>query len=421
MFTPMQSGFRTMTVTLLSIFLLTVCTGQTPSRQQDRPLRFVDTSAAPTADPDLNALARTLAGLAPTESAPDAWKKIADTNSFRQHREILGASFATAEKRRLLLMKEWSQTELADVCKEGLDLFYPFSGPDIMTAHAIFPCAPNYIMFGLEPPGVPPTFTNLSEPLKARYLGAVRNALGSILNYSFFRTNDMRDDFRGVLDGLSPILLVFLAREGNEVLSARVVTFLPDGSIKERAPASTPSPEERAAEAAGIPGIRYYFKDVKDGRIKSVTYFSVDISDDGMKGKEFFLNGMARTAPYTTYIKSASYLMHRDSFARVRSFILEKSHHIIEDDSGMPLAFFVKDAWNLSFYGNYTQPIALFAGRFQKDLRNVYLHPKENGVKALPFGTGYNFAPGDSHMLVARRKATTTATPSTENPSPEKK
>lgn len=401
----MHAGIRT-TLSLIAFLFLTLCSGQTPSRQQqDRPIRFVDGSHVPATDPDLNALARTLAGLAPSESAPDAWKKTASTAAFRQHQDTLGASFATAEKRRLLLMKEWSQTELADVCKEGLDLFYPFSGPDIMTAHAIFPCASNYIMFGLEPPGVPPAFTNLSEPLKARYLGAVRNALGSILNYSFFRTNDMRDDFRGVLDGLSPILLVFLAREGNEVLAARTVTFLPDGTVRERLPGSTPTAEEKTAEAGGVPGIRYYFKDVKDGRTKTVTYFSVDISDAGITGKEFFLNGIGRTSPYTTYLKSASYLMHRDSFSKVRSFILEQSHHVIEDDSGMPLAFFTKDTWDLSFYGNYTQPIALFAGRFQKDLRNIYLHPGENGVKALPFGTGYNFAPGDSHMLVARKKA----------------
>jgi hypothetical protein len=143
---------------------------------------------------------------------------------------------------------------------------------------------------------------------------------------------------------------------------------------------------------------------VKDKRLKSITYFSVDISDSGLANRAFFLDSIGRTAPYTTYLKSASYLMHRDSFSRIRSFILEKSNHVVEDDSGMPLAFFPADKWARSFYGMYTQPISLFAARYQPDLRAIYKDAAKNGVKPLPFGTGYNFKEGDSHLLVARKK-----------------
>lgn len=403
----MNQRFRNTLILTLFALLLSVCSGETTSSPKTPASpagkHFVNTTEI-ASDPDLDAMARIMAGLEPASSAPEAWKTIAASAAFAAHKQQLGASFSRAEKSRLSIMKQWSAEELADVCKEANDLFYPFSGPDIMTAHAIFPCAKDYIMIGLEPAGIPPALGNMNEAVRARYFAAVRNSLGSILNYSFFRTNDMRDDFRGVLDGLTPILMVFLAREGNELVAARVATMLPDGTISERDPKKAPSAEERKAEATGVPGIRFYFKDVKDGRLKTVTYFSVDISDTGLANRAFFLETIGRTGTYTTYLKSASYLMHRDSFSKIRSFILDNSDHVIQDDSGMPLAFFPEGKWNRSFYGMYTQPIPLFASRYQPDLRAIYKDPVKNGVKKLPFGTGYNFKEGDSHLLVARKK-----------------
>lgn len=397
------------TLYLLTVFalFLSVCSGETtsspnePSPVEDQ--HFVEMTEI-AANPDLDAMARIMAGLEPESSASETWKKVASSRAFQRHKEQLGASFSRAEKKRLAIMKKWSSEELADVCKEANDLFYPFSGPDIMTAHALFPCARDYIMIGLEPAGVPPALENMTEAARARYFAAIRDSLGSILSFSFFRTNDMRQDFRGVLDGLTPILMVFLAREGNEIVAARVATMLPDGTVKERNPAVPPTAEERRQEASGVPGIRFYFKDVKDGRLKTVTYFSVDISNSGMKKKDYFLKAIGKTGPYTTYLKSASYLMHRNTFSTIRSFILENSDHVIQDDSGMPLAFFPESKWDRSFYGMYTRPIPLFASRYQPDLRAIYKNPAKNGVKKLPFGTGYNYREGDSHLLVARKK-----------------
>ncbi len=397
------------TLYLLTVFalFLSVCSGETtsspnePSPVEDQ--HFVEMTEI-AANPDLDAMARIMAGLEPESSASETWKKVASSRAFQRHKKQLGASFSRAEKKRLAIMKKWSSEELADVCKEANDLFYPFSGPDIMTAHALFPCARDYIMIGLEPAGVPPALENMTEAARARYFAAIRDSLGSILSFSFFRTNDMRQDFRGVLDGLTPILMVFLAREGNELVAARVATMLPDGTVKERNPSVPPTAEERRQEASGVPGIRFYFKDVKDGRLKTVTYFSVDISNNGMKKKDYFLKAIGKTGPYTTYLKSASYLMHRNTFSTIRSFILENSDHVIQDDSGMPLAFFPESKWDRSFYGMYTRPIPLFASRYQPDLRAIYKNPAKNGVKKLPFGTGYNYREGDSHLLVARKK-----------------
>ncbi|MBW7857120.1 MAG: hypothetical protein H3C43_02190 [Leptonema sp. (in: Bacteria)] len=388
----------------LLVTILSVCSVETNSTpeaapNQNRP-HFVNTEATIVPDQNLNDTARLMAGLSLDDTANQELKAIDQSASFKTHKDSLGASFSKAEQKRLTIMKDWSTKELADICKQKNDLFYPFSGPDIMTAHAIFPCAKDYIMIGLEPAGVPPRLQKMNEVARARYFAAIRNSLGSILSFSFFRTNDMRDDFQGVLDGLTPILMVFLAREGNEIIAAKAVTLMADKSVVER-DHNTPATEQE--NKTGIPGIRFYFKDAKEKNIKTVTYFSVDISDSGLANRGYFLDAIAATGSYTTYLKSASYLMHRDSFSKIRSFILENSDHVVEDDSGIPLSFFSEANWQRSFYGMYTKPIPLFSARYQSDLRAIYKEPKKNNIKPLPFGTGYNYQEGDSHLLVARK------------------
>lgn len=394
----------------LLVSILSFCTAETNSNpeaapNQERP-HFVNTTKPNfqiVADKNLHDTALLMAGLSLDKQSNPELITISQSASFKTHKDSLGSSFSRAEQKRLRSMKEWSEKELADVCKQGNDLFYPFSGPDIMTAHAIFPCAKDYIMIGLEPAGIPPQIQKMNEAARARYFAAIRNSLGSILNYSFFRTNDMRDDFQGVLDGLTPILMVFLAREGNEIIAARVVTLLPDQSVIERDYNQPATEQEKKIESTGVRGIRFYFKDAKDQRLKTVTYFSVDISDSGLVNRDYFLKTIATTGSYTTYLKSASYLMHRDSFSKIRSFILDNSDHVIEDDSGIPLSFFSDTNWAKSYYGMYTKPIPLFAARYQSDLRAIFKDTKKNHVKPLPFGTGYNYQEGDSHLLVARK------------------
>jgi hypothetical protein len=106
----------------------------------------------------------------------------------------------------------------------------------------------------------------------------------------------------------------------------------------------------------------------------------------------------------STYLKSASYLMHRhESFSIIRDLILEESEFLLQDDSGIPVKYFDQNKWDLTFYGNYSFPISLFAERHQEDLKEIYLK-KEQKVKPLPFGIGYQYVKGTSNLMLARKK-----------------
>ena len=96
--------------------------------------------------------------------------------------------------------------------------------------------------------------------------------------------------------------------------------------------------------------------------------------------------------------------MYEENFSVVRNYILDKSAYVLQDDSGMPLANFTKGkhAWDLTFFGVYAGPIALFKGRWQQDMKVAYT--KKEQVRPLPFGIGYQFAEGTSNLMLAKKK-----------------
>jgi hypothetical protein len=112
-----------------------------------------------------------------------------------------------------------------------------------------------------------------------------------------------------------------------------------------------------------------------------------------------YLKGLG---PLTTFVKSASYLMHDDRFSLVRSMVLEQSSSLLQDDTGVPYRFFDAAKWNLTFYGKYSAPVRDFNYGFQKDLDAVYQRP---GVaRELPFSFGYHWHEGTSSVMLAVRK-----------------
>lgn len=340
-------------------------------------------------DKSLTSLGKIFAGILEPNSEKE--NKILQTEIYKNHHKQMTISWKKTEEIRLQKMREWVKQELNFTCEKKNTIFYPFSGPDFLNIQILFPCGDNYILFGLEPPGKLREFEKLNQKEMQNYFSYIQSSLYSILNYSFFRTNDMKIDFFKKLDGIAPILLTFLAYNQNKIIRITDVTLTNENSIIEN------------KSDFGIPGIRIYFIDsIDQSKIKKVTYFQIDISNENIKNNIFFLENQKKESPFFTFIKAASYLMHNESFSIIRDFILSNSEIILQDDSGIPLKFFEQKKWDLIFYGMYVEPIPLFKRKFQQDLRKIYLN--KNNIKPLPFGTGYNFYPGTSNLMLAIKK-----------------
>lgn len=328
--------------------------------------------------------AKFLAGMQLDNNSPLA--RFQKSNTWLNHRQYFENTWTKLETQQLTKVRQWSQQEAKQVNEMSASVFYPFSGPDFLYAYSFFPKGKEYFLIGLEPVGKVLDLT-ASERDYNQKLQEVRSSLYAILQFSFFRTNDMKVDLQK--QGVLPILYVFLARTQNRILDVQNIGIDKDGKIQK-------------FEKGMISGVKIAFVPEGESQPRTLYYFSGDLSDDGLKKRPEFNQFIKGIDKNITYLKAASYLMHNDSFSEIRKNILTQSKHVLQDDSGIYLKAFDNSKWNLKFYGAYTNPISLFSGSYQRDLRRVYSTNKN--IKPLNFGIGYKVAASDSNLMLASTK-----------------
>lgn len=313
------------------------------------------------------------------------------SQSWQAHAAFFNNTWARLEKQQLSNLRKWASKELKPVNSSAEVVFYPFSGPDFLYGYSFFPKQKTYIMVGLEPVGSLPNLAKASTVQINRDLQGIQQSLRALLQWSFFRTNDMSVDLsqKGVL----PILFVFLARTNNKITDVQYIGLKKDSTIQTM---------EKGNKGKLLPGIKINFVPPGESEPRSLYYFSADLSNSGLKKTPEFNKFIENSGEFITYIKSASYLMHYDSFSNIRKLILSKSSDVLQDDSGIPVKYFDRSKWNLKFYGSYTQPIALFQEEYQPNLKSIYQN--KSSVKPLTFGIGYRYRVNDSNLMLATGK-----------------
>jgi hypothetical protein len=363
----------------------------TPQSKKNNPSAASGRALAPDTA-NVQNVAAYLAGLSPKTATPLAELAARPTwQAFAKDQDKSWAKYRATHTDR---MRRWAATELDSVRQATTTVFYPFSGPDFLNAFTIFPTASTYVMFGLEPVGSVPSRENLENPA---ILPAVKKSLWSVLNFSFFRTNDMAIDLKSVnLDGAVPLIMLFAARTGNHLQSVRPVQLDAQGQLREVTDTT------RAPGSKAIPGAELKLQ-AADGTEKTIYYFSADLSDWKLATKSAPLAYVRTLGPLTTYVKSATYLMHKSYFSKIRNLVLERSNYLLQDDSGIAMKYFPKNNWQFTYYGTYKRPINLFAKQYQPELTTAY-HDSLHHARPLPFGTGYNWRQTDSNLLLAKRR-----------------
>lgn len=337
-----------------------------------------------------DAFGRYLAGLParPGAPLPDTLLNSARWQAFSR---TIGAKWRSYDRTRVRPIRRWGRHELDSAAQALPTIFYPFSGPDLLNVHTYFPQADTYVMVGLEPVGALPTPVVLAQP---NLFKSVQSSLWSVLSFSFFRTLSMEKDFQSAeLDGTLPVLLLFATRTGHRVIDAQLVHLSAEGTLEEAA---------ARANTSEVPGSRLLLED-STGRRQTVYYFSADLSDGKLAANPALLKFVGTLGPVATFVKSASYLMHKTYFSKVRKTVLNQSRLLLQDDSGVAYDFFDDGRWRIIHYGHYTKPIKLFAAHYQHDLYTAY-HDSLNRPRPLPFGTGYNHRANESNLMLALRK-----------------
>jgi len=342
---------------------------------------------------EANDAARFLAGLPGAEGSPYA--ALEATDAWKEHRRLLDATWKEAEAEQLPGLHKFQADELSDPALAGRTVFYPFSGPDALTATAYFPHNPLYVMVALEPAGTLPTPGQIGKKELPAYLGAIRDTMGSELGRSFFITRQMDRQFRGqVTDGLLAPILQLLVRTGHTVLGFRYVRLDEMGEVIDRAV------DYKAATRYGNKGVEIEFQTDADSSLHRMLYFSVNISNDRLKENTPFQKYLAQLTGTVAMLKATSYMPHQAGFSMIRDALLTNSYAILQDDSGLPYKKFTAEQWKVQLYGDYIKPYGSFSWLEQADLRQAY---KTAGPKPLPMHVGYGYRRITSNLLLATR------------------
>ncbi len=357
-------------------------------------------AARPAQTATVDDTAKFLAGMMPSADSP--LTPLTKDPAWQRHAKFFDSAFAQLEQRQLSRIRAWSDTNLA---APRPTMFYMFSGPDFLYANAFYSKASTYVLSALEPVGSVPDLSRLPRGGIASALYNVERSLGSILSFSFFITKQMKTDLQaGQISGTLPILYVFLARSGMTMKSVSPIALDDQGAAY------------FAGENAGpnaVRGVRIIFAG-SDGQEKTLYYFSTDLSNSGVKASGF-LKFCATLAPGNSLIKSASYLLHSGNFTTVRDFLLANSATIIQDDSGIPLAYYSAKKWRFFPFGRYLGPIDEFPGRYQESYAALFRR-----AQPIDFGIGYRWRTHESNLLLSVRLPDDGSPPSTPHHRPRR-
>lgn len=351
----------------------------------------VSTAAVLEYDKKFDQIARVVSGM-PQEKG-SVLSFIDTSKSWKLFSTAFDSSWALIQERRFNKMIDWRNAELADVNTSSIDVFYPFSGPDILNAFLLFPKAKTYTLLALEPIGELPDFTRMTEKQKQEYYISVEISLNDLLKKSYFITKNMLTDLqKHKVNGTLPLICLFLKRTGNTIVDIKNIGIDTSGTIFER---------DDSLKYKGSKGVRIDFLVKGSTELRSVYYFKCDLGDGGIKANRGLANYLEKKGTVHTYLKSASYLLHYGEFKTVRKTIFDKSDCIVQDDSGIAYHYFDTTKWKITLYGTYVKPVADFPHIKEPDLKAAYAN--DSTIKPLPFELGYHWGTRANNMLKATR------------------
>lgn len=359
---------------LLPLFLAAACSPEPPPGQTRVYNPAEEAFELEEGEATADDVARFLAGRPVRNGA--VLSRLQQDDRYRLYSAETARNWRVFASKRTGKQRDWSAANLRPVIGNPRVLLYPFGGPDLLHAAALFPQASNYVLLGLEPAGALPYLDNQEPATVMNSLERLGRSMDSQLKHGYFITKDMKGDLlNGPLTGVTPILLASLA--------------LMDATVESVEPLS----------AAGRSGVDIRFR-LPGGGSRRAIYVSGDLSNGGFNAS--YRGWLSSYGGSTAYFKAASYLMHDSGFSGIREWVLGNCRSVVQDDSGIPYRYYDPSKWDVRLHGDYDSPIPLFAKHAQPDLRAAY--DAIGSGPPVPFGSGYHIRADEANLLIAVKK-----------------
>jgi len=317
---------------------------------------------------------------------------ITSTKAYSTHKAAMTTMWGRYRASDVDVIRNWSKGNL----NEKIDtVFYPFGGPDFNYLSSFFPDCRFSVLVGLEDVGKLPFTDSLSVAKYSEVLTGMRAIITSNVGLSYFHTLHMEEDLDCYLKGTMPVVMMYAALHGYEVITVNPVKIEKDGTLAYVNPDKVFAHTMDKDKGDGFEML-YRFPGEKGAR--KLYYLNSDLSDE-----VFSVSGMGNVIEKNfkgklTFLKVASYLLHDSEFSKVKEAILDNSKIILSGPSGMPYAAYDKEKWNLKLYGKYVAPIQQFADYPQDDLKALY---KNTAASPIQFRFDYH---SSASFILATKK-----------------
>lgn len=289
---------------------------------------------------------------------------------LEKHSKFIISAWNKLIKNSLGHVPDWTEKNLSKYIQKFDTLFYPFGGPDVSYAISFFPNAKRYILVGLEPLG---NFDQIEDSLKNdEYYDSLQTAFSTYLEKGYFVTSEMQKHLsnKATRGGLNLVLLA-LKKLGFSIKKIENCFIDANGEIVKS--------DQNSIECVKIVC-------QKNSHEKEIYYIKTNLDNENIKLDN--LIKFIQQFEFSTFVKSSSYAMHNRNFSKIRSFILDQTSCILQDDTGVPFNFFRKN-WDIHIFGDYIEPtLAVFHVYKQNSLKEYYL---KNKAGAIPFPIGYRY------------------------------
>jgi hypothetical protein len=290
-------------------------------------------------------------------------------------------------------LRKWAAAELAP--PKGGTVFYPFSGPDLVTVAQMFPEADRYVLVAIQPAGPVVNPFALEEKTRSNFLSKFHVEWVKFGALGFFRTLDLNENTASTTARLTstPVLMAFAAALGFEI--QKVCPLEMNAEKGEYEPTDSPKDPLWTSVRLNL---------TREGRAITADYICMDLSDDFLHSHRPEQAWIRKMGQQPVLLKAASHLLPKPYFSVCREAIVSGAPLLVQDETGLEYPD-LQRMGTVKLYGRFSGVLHLFNQESQGILAEAY--SKAGQTSPLPFAFSYQKSADKRSLQVVRRKPDT--------------
>ena len=302
-----------------------------------------------------------------------------------ENKKLADESWAIYQNDHGQPIKEWAKNEVR--FERTGTVFYPFSGPDFVTANQLYPDADRYVMVAMQAAGEPALLAPMSPERAQHFQTKFLREWKRFAYNAFFITAELEADrfAKSAHIGITTILTTFALYTGYDVAELYPIAYDPASGqfIKAQGPWNS---------------VRLVLK--KNGKTVALDYVSLDLSDQNLLVNEPMRGWLSHMTQHPMLIKAASHLLQDGNFIVLRDMIVKNAPIVVQDETGVDYAQ-LKKIGNVQLYGGFSLPFEQFSPHKQQSLAQAYKQATD--VEPIPFAFSYNKEHERRSVQIVRR------------------